>query len=281
MAASANTPQNYSVSGQAPLDAKLVFKNKQEFFDLKSQVPTYAFNFYKGMLVYFETEEQMYVWELIFSKFYDENDRIDENPFTYPADSVYNGLDYSNKVFNLIEVPYNKENIGSWDVDADEKEVLIIVTDPIIGDTFQKEQILNEWPTAEKIVFVNGTVTGIKLYGQQIQLNQEISLSDWEEMTYEIWDSTPNFEQQAKMLVVLQGEEIDYSVYAGKVTGNSFKELRIVHAEIDARFKNSMYFVPTESSFDIWVRDRFNVLRKLSQFQGFSYKYEYNNDFDI
>ena len=53
---SANVSQSYHVLGQAPLDAKLVFKNKQAFIDHTVNNEFFAFNFYKGMLVYFQEE---------------------------------------------------------------------------------------------------------------------------------------------------------------------------------------------------------------------------------
>lgn len=264
----ANTPQNYIVRGQAPMDAKMTFDSKDHFFKLKTENPKYAFDFYKGMIVYFKKEEQFYIWEQPFSRFYDHHDKIDNFDFVYPTGSVYEDYDYSGRSFNLIEYTINKENLGPWDIiDQDDKMIIIYVTEGVIGDPFQKQQILDEWPTAKKIVFVDGIVKGIKLFGQQIVLNQEISLNDWDVMTYDIWNPAPNFEQLAKMLVILEGEVIDYSIYNNKILGNSFKEVRIIHESVSAKIQNSIYFLKKEEGgFDILVRDEFNIERRLSDY---------------
>ena len=50
---SANVSQNYYVLGQAPLDAKIVFKNKQAFIDHTVNNEFFAFNFYQKKLLLF------------------------------------------------------------------------------------------------------------------------------------------------------------------------------------------------------------------------------------
>ena len=78
---SANVSQSYHVLGQAPLDAKLVFKNKQAFIDHTVNNKFFAFNFYKGMLVYFQEEETFFIWELAYSPIYEQNNKVLENNF--------------------------------------------------------------------------------------------------------------------------------------------------------------------------------------------------------
>lgn len=264
---SANVSQNYYVLGQAPLDAKIVFKNKQAFIDYTLNNEFFAFNFYKGMLVYLQEEEILYIWEFAYSPIYEENEKILPNNFIYPLGTVFNGLDYSEKAFNLIEIPLNKSNLGQWDLNTnDEKTLTIVVDENTISNVFVPEQITQLWPNAEKISFIDGNIQGIKFQGKQIEYFEEFSLLDWDQLTYEIWNPDLAYIQNAKMKIVMIGENIDYTQYENRILANSFTEAKIIHETVSAKNKNSIYFLNEEDSFDILIVDKFFVVKKASDF---------------
>lgn len=264
---SANVSQNYYVLGQAPLDAKIVFENKQAFIDYTLNNEFFAFNFYKGMLVYLQEEEILCIWEFAYSPIYEENEKILPNNFIYPLGTVFNGLDYSEKAFNLIEVPINKPNIGQWNNETlNEKTLTIVVDESTISNVFVPEQITEIWPQAEKISFIDGNINGIKFQGKQIKYNEEFSLLDWDQLTYEVWNSDAAYIQNAKMRVIMVGESIDYNQYNNKILGNSFNEIGIISENVSAKNKNSIYFSSEGNSFDILIVDKFFVVRKLSDY---------------
>ena len=264
---SANVSQNYYVLGQAPLDAKIVFTNKQAFIDYTLNNEFFAFNFYKGMLVYLQEEEILCIWEFAYSPIYEENEKILPNNFIYPLGSVFNGLDYSKKAFNLIEIPLNKSNLGQWDLNTnDEKTLTIVVNENTISNVFVPEQITQLWPSAEKISFIDGNIQGIKFQGKQIKYFEEFSLLDLDQLTYEIWNPDAAYIQNAKMKIVMIGENIDYTQYENKILANSFTEAKIIHETVSAKNKNSIYFLNEEDSFDILIVDKFFVVKKASDF---------------
>jgi len=264
---SANVSQNYYVLGQAPLDAKIVFKNKQAFIDYTLNNEFFAFNFYKGMLVYFQEEEILCIWEFAYSPIYEENEKILPNNFIYPLGTVFNGLDYSEKAFNLIEIPLNKSNLGQWDLNTnDERTLTIVVDENTISNVFVPEQITQLWPNAEKISFIDGNIQGIKFQGKQIEYFEEFSLLDWDQLTYEIWNPDLAYIQNAKMKIVMIGENIDYTQYQNRILANSFTEAKIIHETVSAKNKNSIYFLNEEDSFDILIVDKFFVVKKASDF---------------
>lgn len=264
---SANVSQNYYVLGQAPLDAKIVFTNKQAFIDYTLNNEFFAFNFYKGMLVYLQEEEILCIWEFAYSPIYEENEKILPNNFIYPLGSVFNGLNYSEKAFNLIEIPLNKSNLGQWDLNTnDEKTLTIVVDESTISNVFVPEQITQLWPNAEKISFIDGNIQGIKFQGKQIEYFEEFSLLDWDQLTYEIWNPDAVYIQNAKMKIVMIGENIDYTQYQNRILANSFTEAKIIHEVVSAKNKNSIYFLNEENSFDILIVDKFFVVKKASDF---------------
>ena len=263
---STNVSQSYNVLGQAPLDAKLVFTNKQAFIDYTLNNEFFAFNFYKGMLVYLQEEEILCIWEFAYSPIYEENEKILPNNFIYPLGTVFNGLDYSEKAFNLIEIPLNKSNLGQWDNTNDERTLTIVVDENTISNVFVPEQITQLWPNAEKISFIDGNINGIKFQGKQIEYNEEFSLLDWDQLTYEIWNPDAAYIQNAKMRVIMIGENINYNQYNNRVLGNSFNEIGIISENVSAKNKNSIYFSSEDNSFDILVVDKFFVVKKLSDY---------------
>ena len=266
---SASTPQNYKTLGQAPLDAKLVFINIAAFNTLRQQNPAYAFDFYKGMKVYFQEEEKMYIWENPFSDNYKENHKILDENYIYPIGSAYEDLVYEFKAFNLIELPYRIENLGVWDIDDGDLTVDIDIYEGSTANPFIISDITSLWPDVDRIAFIGGDITGLKLAGQPIALFQEFSINDWDNLSYDIWNNTDGFVQNAKIRIVKEGEVVDYTQYLNKITGNAFKEAGIVHSISDMLHKNSIYFKPTGNTFEIHVVDRLNIRRSfVSQQQG-------------
>lgn len=266
---SANTPQNYKTLGQAPLDAKLVFTNIAAFNKLRQQNPAYAFDFYKGMKVYFQEEEKMYIWENPFSDNYKENHKILNENFIYPIGSAYEDLVYEFKAFNLIELPYRIENLGVWDVDDGDLTLDIDIYEGSTANPFVISDVTSLWPDVDRIAFIGGDITGLKLAGQPIALFQEFSINDWDDLSYDIWNNTDGFVQNAKIKIIKEGEVVDYTQYLNKITGNAFKEAGIVHSISDMLHKNSIYFKPTGNTFEIHVVDRLNIRRFfVSQQQG-------------
>lgn len=262
----AKLTQNYSVLGQAPLDAKLIFKNKQAFLDYINSNQYYAFDFYKGMIIYFQEEENFFIWELSFSPFYKENNKVLEQDYIYPDGTVYENLDYSNKAYNLMELPLKKIDLGKWNLNTEEQEptLIIEVNENTISNVFVPEQITNIWPQAEKISFVDGNITGIKFQGKQINYFQEFLLLDWDQLNYDVWNIDEEYVQNSKIRVVMIGENIDYSIYENRVLANSFYEVKIIHDDVEAKNKNSFYLKSEGNSFDILVVDKYFVVKKLS-----------------
>lgn len=265
---SANTPQNYQTLGQAPLDAKMIFKNIETFNIVREQNPAYAFNFYKGMKVYFQEEEKMYIWENPFSDHYKENEKLLEQNFIYPVGSVYEDLDYSFKAYNLIELPYMIPNLGVWEDADDEFTVQVDIYEGSNVNPFVVQDILDLWPTAERIAFIGGNMTGLKLSGQSIQLFEEFEVNDWGDLSYDIWNNTDGFTQNARIKIVMPGEVVDYTQYLNILKGNSFKEASIIHDDFEMDEKNSIYFKPVGDSFEMYVADKFGVKRKLVSSEG-------------
>lgn len=264
----ANVPQSFRVLGQTPLDEKLIFASQQSLFSHISNNPRYAFDFYKGMMVYLQQEEKFYIWERPNSEHFIENDKLLTQNFIYPSGSVYNGFNYSNKAFNLIELPYKKENLGLWDPDPDAKMITVeIYTDGTVNP-FVIQEVLDLWPNADRLAFIDNDITGLKLYGQTLSLFQVFPVSDWDNLTYDIWNPNGNYIQDAKLKILEAGETLVIGPPFSGIDGNSFKELKIVQNELEMRHKNSMYFKPVEDSFEIYVKDKGGFLRKLSGGSG-------------
>lgn len=257
----ANTPQNYQTLGQAPLDAKLVIVNKEILDDIIAANPiSYAFNFYKGMKVYLQEEEKLYIWEYVFSESYKENDKLLSQDYIYPQGTIYEGLDYSGKAYNLIEIPARKENIGVWDIDGEELIVEVVIYENSSTNPFVVGDILNLWPNTERIAFIGGNITGLKLSGQPVQLYDEFFISDWNNLSYDIQTPGSDYTQTARMKLIMPGEIVDYTQYMD-ILGNSFKAARIVHDELEMEHKSSIYFKPNGTTFEIHVVDKLGVKR--------------------
>ncbi len=261
----ANTPQSYKTLGQSPLDEKAIFPNKQAFLSLIANNPSYAFDFYKGMVVYFQAEEKFYVWETPFSQYYIENDKILTVDFIYPNGSVYNGLDYSGRAFNMIELPYKKENLGVWEEDSDIKTLEVEIFHDGSVNPFDVQDFLNLWPNAERVAFIDGDITGLKLFGQTLSLMQEFPVSDWDNLSYDIWNNTPGYVQNARVIILEAGEVLSNVLFNNDIVGNSFKEASIVHGESEMQSKSSIYFKTIGNTFEIHVVDKMGVRRKFTQ----------------
>lgn len=258
----AEVSQNYKTLGQAPLDAKLVFRDKAQFDALVTANPiAFAFDFYKGMKVYFQAEEKSYIWENPFSPYYKENSVLLDENYIYPSGSIYDGLDYSEKAFNLIELPYQKSDIGVWTESDDEKTIIVEIYQGSTVNAFDSQELLSIWPNTERVSFVGGNITGIKLFDQPVVLFQEFPVSDWDNLSYDIWNNATNFTQDAKLRLIEPGEVVDYTNYENEILGNSFQEVKIIHNSADAFRDRSLYFKPSGESFEIQVVDKLGVKR--------------------
>lgn len=261
----ANTPQSYKVLGQTPLDEKLIYPNLASLLNLIQGNPLFAFDFYKGMIVYIQQQEKFYVWETPFSPYYEENEKLLPQNFVYPNGSVYNGIDYSGRAFNFIELPYNKENIGVWEFESDEKTVEVEIYHDGTVNPFVVQDILDLWPNAERIAFISGTITGLKIYGQTLSLLQEFPVADWANLSYNVWNNAGGYIQNAKMRILEAGELLTDVLPLDGVAGNAVKELRISHGDSEMTKKSSLYFRSVGNTFEIYVTDKFGVRRKFRQ----------------
>lgn len=262
----ANTTQSYHLLGQSALDSKLVFNNVDSFFDyVNSNSETFAFNFYKGMLVYFQEEEKFYIWETPYSKFYKENSKLLDQNFIYPLNSVYNDLDYSGIAFNLIEFPYQKENLGEWDDSTGQKTLEIQIYHNSVVNPFKVSEFLAKWPNADRLAFIAGSLNGLKIYGQSVSLYQEIPVEDFSQLVYTIINGNNGFIQDIRIAVLEVGEVLEEPGQDNEVDGNSFKDLKIVYDELEMVNKNSMYFKPVGDSFEVHVLDRHGIKRKFKE----------------
>lgn len=261
-----DTPQNYKASGQQPLDSKIIFKSKEIFFTYIETKPFYAFDFYKGLIIYFQLEETFYIWENPFSKSFNQNNKLLSENFIYPDGSVYAGLDYSGVAYNLIEYSYNIENLGSWSA-SDNTNTIIIEINQGQSNFFNSQQILDIFPSADRFIFTSGEISGITFLDEPIEFDKIYSLADWNSFNYSEFTGL-QFTQFAKMQILMTGE-----IYLPlEKEGNSFKNLKIIYDISDAVDKNSMYFLPIENddenfpadqTFAIYLIDKNQVKRKL------------------
>lgn len=267
MGNSAKTPQNYSVLGQAPLDAKVLVTSKANLISefTANPLPS-ALTYYKGMIVYLAEEESFFIWERPFSPFFKHHKKLLDENFIYPQDATYDGISYGNEAYNFIEFTYRKEYIGSWDVS--EKLIDIVVYGAGTQTPFTQNQITNLWPNASKVSFVSGDLTGIKLFGQNVDFYQPINLSDWNSLVYEVWDTDPSFLQEVRILVMEAGDNIDQFLYQSQVIGNAFKEIKIITHTNQIRFKNSLYLRKSGLNFEMFVTDNNGVARQIGTSGG-------------
>ena len=91
------------VSGQIPLDAKLYFTTLAELKDLGDN-NIKAFKYYELMPVTCVEDKQKYVWR---EKVNANDVGILDEDFTYPANAISFGIDYSERVFNFFKESAN------------------------------------------------------------------------------------------------------------------------------------------------------------------------------
>src|SRR5690625_2473467 len=92
-----NIPSPLIFPSLGPLDEKQYFKDLQELSDL-GQSDQKAYTYFKNMPVYVISEKKYYIWA--------ENSPNGKpgkisGGFTYPANIIFDGFDYSGKNFNF------------------------------------------------------------------------------------------------------------------------------------------------------------------------------------
>ena len=96
-------------TSQLPLDSKTYFKTLAELQSLGSG-DFKAFYYYEDLIVYCLETKTNYKWRE--AQFTNEPGVISSS-FTYPANSVVDGVDYSNRTFNFFEITENRlEDFG-------------------------------------------------------------------------------------------------------------------------------------------------------------------------
>lgn len=142
-----NIGQAFKHSGQAPLDGKYLIEDIAEL-DVSSPNQGRAYTFYEGCLCYVAPKKGFYVWTDDFNP-----EEIAENPdlgiiqsqFTYPEDTVYGEIDYSEKTYMFIRLNIN---FGS-NSDAENVDIGDLISLYINLSPEKAEDVLN--PTDEDL----------------------------------------------------------------------------------------------------------------------------------
>ena len=116
------------VSGQIPLDAKLYFTTLAELKDLGDN-NIKAFKYYELMPVTCVEDKQKYVWR---EKVNANDVGILDEDFTYPANAVSFGINYSERVFNFFKESSN----------GNKSDVIFVTKDNLSGKGDLEDQIV-------------------------------------------------------------------------------------------------------------------------------------------
>ena len=101
MAVFDNIAKSLLVAGQLPLDAKTYFPTITQMKDLG--ISNYkAFTYYEYMIVTCVETQEQYVWKEVDQNY--TGGILDSN-YQYPANTISDGIDYSNRYFNFA--PYS------------------------------------------------------------------------------------------------------------------------------------------------------------------------------
>lgn len=93
-----NIPQSLKASNMAPLDAKAVVNTLNELKDLGPNNRK-AFTYYDSMVVYCHEDKKKYKW----TDDLKGHKRLLKNDFKYPKGTIFDSIDYSDRLFNFIE----------------------------------------------------------------------------------------------------------------------------------------------------------------------------------
>ncbi len=97
-----NIPTGLIVPSQVPLDGKILVASEAVLANLGTN-DNLAYTYYDGLIVYCVLERTRYEW-----REWDGLERqLVPGGYTYPAGHIVNGVDYSNKTYNFIFIPFN------------------------------------------------------------------------------------------------------------------------------------------------------------------------------
>ena len=94
--------ENYSLEGMNPLDLKIVSPNKAALTSAISKDEFSYFRFYKGCKIFFQQENEEWIWLEMISSLNLVEKLLPEN-YVYPTGTIAYGFDYSGKSFNFIK----------------------------------------------------------------------------------------------------------------------------------------------------------------------------------
>lgn len=100
--------------GQFPLDPKLSFKLLADMQDLGTN-DVNAFMYYESMLVICNEDKKQYIWR---SPIVLNEVGLLPSNYIYPANTISDGIDYSNRVFNFFEYSTNTSSTPVNEADA-------------------------------------------------------------------------------------------------------------------------------------------------------------------
>lgn len=153
MAVFENIAKSLYVAGQLPLDAKTYFPTITEMQNLG--VSDYkTFTYYEYMLVMCVETAQQYVWKEVDQSY---TGGILTSNFLYPADTISDNIDYSNRYFNFV--PYTVGSPGSEPI---AKPYIIYKHPNNSGDYLEVGDVVEGfWSTTEfgKRVYKGGAIT--------------------------------------------------------------------------------------------------------------------------
>lgn len=100
----------FQINSQSPMDDRLVFDTLANLQDLGTGNRE-AYRYFEGITVFCLEDNKMYAW-------LESATGLLPTSFTYPADSIGFGIDYSGRSFNFVEVANTAGSItGSGTLD--------------------------------------------------------------------------------------------------------------------------------------------------------------------
>jgi hypothetical protein len=87
--------EGFHVGSQTPLDDRLVFTNMTDLQDLGTD-DVNAYRYYEGLFAWVVDDHKGYIWE-------ESATGALVTSYTYPANHIVNGVDYSGRSFNWVE----------------------------------------------------------------------------------------------------------------------------------------------------------------------------------
>jgi len=151
----------WHISSQTPIDDRIVML---KYDDIRTLGPNDedAFRYYDGLKIFVVENETEYIWK-------ESIEGILSAPFTYPANVALNGVDYSNRTFNLVKSSFPPSIT----------DINVFTTLPLANAAYINVNAISPYFPAKKAVITSGnTLPFPTLQGIVPFLNMKVLVKD-------------------------------------------------------------------------------------------------------